>query len=602
MKKSFAIIALAALVMLASCKKDEQQPTGTKLRAGIEQQKSDSKTSLNPDDLTIKWSEGDELYVNNGYDEGARFTLTSGAGSATGEFTTQGEYYFDYNNNVAVYPYSNVIGFIGTTVQMNLPATQTASAAGTFGNGANPMLGVFSEIDDFTLTSLCGVLCLQLSGDDVNITAIEIVGGLEDKLNGSFKVEDYTATNPALVWMQGGNNTVRLNCEATLTNIAKKFFVVLPAGTLHGFTMNVYNGDNVIFTKSTTNDITFAANYVETMADVTVPTAPAPNPLPSGSYIPSAFSVSPTQQVYFAKGNLRYIGSAGNGDANNTGAYWKFADHQWDVIGTATQFGNTNAQVDRDLFQWGTSGYNHGANRYQPWPSLSTNWNNNFGAGDFYPYGNAQSNLYDGNGSADWGYNALRYSDNPAEVIPENSGWRTLTGGKNTTYNGADFISEWDYVFTYRTTANGQASVVSGTSDARYAKATVNGVPGIILFPDVYTQPTSVSIGNINVANTYWTANVLSQSDFELMEAAGAVFLPVAGYMTGYAGSTDFYYHSSSWDYFPGYSWTLSSNSGYVSVSDPQVYTTSSQPGQVRPNACAYRSNWGAVRLAHNLQ
>ena len=101
MKKSLAIIALAALVMLASCKKDEQQPTGTKLRAGIEQHKNDSKTSL--DGLQINWSEGDKLYVNNGT-EGAEFTLTSGAGTNSGEFATTGDYTFNSNTNVAVYP------------------------------------------------------------------------------------------------------------------------------------------------------------------------------------------------------------------------------------------------------------------------------------------------------------------------------------------------------------------------------------------------------------------------------------------------------------------------------------------------------------------
>ncbi|MBO6023964.1 MAG: hypothetical protein J6P83_03825 [Bacteroidales bacterium] len=265
MKKSFAIIALAALVMLAGCKKNDPKPNGTRLIAGIEKHKSDSKTSL--DGTIIKWSESDKLYVNNGTTP-ATFTLVSGAGTTTGEFATTGEYTFAAENNVAVYPNNYVSGLDNTTVTMTLPAVQTASGAGTFGNGANPMMGTFSDMDNLTLTSLCGVLCLQLTGN-AHITAIEIVGGPDDKLNGTFTV-DYM--NPEPTYPTEGTNTVRLNFTetVTLTLEAQKFYVVVPAGTLHGFTMKVYDGDNEIFSKSTANEVPVYVNTLSTMVPVEV--------------------------------------------------------------------------------------------------------------------------------------------------------------------------------------------------------------------------------------------------------------------------------------------------------------------------------------------
>jgi len=273
MKKSLTIIALAALVMLAGCKKNDPKPNGTRLFAGIEKHKSDSKTSL--DGLQIKWSEGDQLYVNNDTTS-ACFTLVSGAGTTKGEFATEGEYPFAAENNLAVYPYNNDITVSGTTVTMKLPAGQAASGAGTFGNGANPMLGTFSDMDNLTLKSLCGVLCLELwSATDVAITAIEIVGGPDDKLNGTFTA-NYNDTDPVLAKSgDDGTNTVRLNCEATLTPTAQKFYVVVPAGTLHGFTMKVYDGNNVIFSKSTANNIPVYVNTLSTMYPVEVAPAPA---------------------------------------------------------------------------------------------------------------------------------------------------------------------------------------------------------------------------------------------------------------------------------------------------------------------------------------
>ena len=63
------------------------------------------------------------------------------------------------------------------------------------------------------------------------------------------------------------------------------------------------------------------------------------------------FSVAEGHQVLFSPGNLQYLASTGE---------WRFAQHQWDVVGNAA--GNTTAQADGrdsqpywiDLFCWGT--------------------------------------------------------------------------------------------------------------------------------------------------------------------------------------------------------------------------------------------------------
>ena len=483
MRKSFTIIALAALVMLAGCKKNEQQPSGTKLSAGIEQHKSDSKTSLNPDDLKISWTAGDQLYVNNG-SESAQFTLTSGADTPNGEFATTGDYTFANENNVAVYPYNQVSNLEGTTVTMTLLAEQNATV-GTFGNGANPMLGVFNDPENIQLTSLCGALCLQLTGE-ASITAIEIEAASSGvKLNGTFTVADYTATTPALTYSEGGSNSIRLNCTATLTADAQKFFVVLPAGTLNGFTMKVYNGDNVIFTKSTANAITFQANYVETMDVVTVAPAAA---IPEGA-LPGVFTVDNAgKKVYFSQANLMF--------SNGT---WSFHENQYDCCFSSN--GNVDGSYTStgtfDYFAWGTSGYNHGASCYQPWSNVNTYW-------CYYVYGNYIYNLFDETGKADWGYNAISNGGNT-----ENYGWRTLTG------------EEWNYVFTGRT-----GPTINSVDNVRFIHATVNGRKGIILFPDFYTHPSELAdhqpVGS--GANTTYSA-----TEFALMHADGAVFLPKVG-------------------------------------------------------------------------
>ncbi len=192
-------------------------------------------------------------------------------------------------------------------------------------------------------------------------------------------------------------------------------------------------------------------------------------------------------QVWFSQGNLQYIGSAST-------PYWKFAENQWDYIGTTTGQNSGYQSSDRDLFGWGTSGYNHGAICYQPWSTSTTNT-------DYHAYGQAQYNLYDMSGDADWGYNPI---SNGGDY--ENYGWRTLTK------------DEWKYVFNTRVT----------TSGIRFAKARVNNVLGVILLPDNW-DASYYLLESINNSEASFSANVISASQWATLEQHGAVFLPTAG-------------------------------------------------------------------------
>lgn len=98
------------------------------------------------------------------------------------------------------------------------------------------------------------------------------------------------------------------------------------------------------------------------------------------------------------------------------------------------------------------------------------------------------------------------------------TGWFTLSN------------NEWVYLFNTRS-----ASTVNSVADARYAKGKVNGVYGIILFPDTYTHPTGLTlpVGINEVGNTGWNGNNYSAADWSAMETAGCVFLPAAGYREG---------------------------------------------------------------------
>ena len=222
--------------------------------------------------------------------------------------------------------------------------------------------------------------------------------------------------------------------------------------------------------------------------------------------INSLFSVSAAKQVYFSQGNLQYRAST------NT---WRFAENQWDYVGglwNDTPFGNVGGSSNNnisstysgwiDLFGWSTSGINHNNSCYQPW-STSIDEEN------YYAYGLADANLYDGTGEmkgkADWGYNAISNGGG------QTGNWRTLK------------IEEWDYLLNQRNTP----------STIRYVKAQVNEINGIILLPDNWNQ-NCYPLVFANTSSISFNENIISLTDWiNTFETNGAVFLVAAGSRNG---------------------------------------------------------------------
>ena len=229
--------------------------------------------------------------------------------------------------------------------------------------------------------------------------------------------------------------------------------------------------------------------------------------IPIGA-INGLFSVSANQQVYFSQGNLQYQAST------NT---WKFAEDQYDYIGSDNSNISSTNSGWIDLFGWGTSGWNSGNTYYQPWSSAGYDESSD---GQLYgPPG--QYNLTGSYANADWGvYNPISNGGN------QTNQWRTLTQ------------SEWNYVFNTRTT----------TSGIRYAKANVNNVNGVILLPDDWSTST-YSLNSTNTYNASFSSNTITASQWSTLEQAGAVFLPAAGSRIGTlvnnVGSSGYYWSAS---------------------------------------------------------
>ena len=312
-----------------------------------------------------------------------------------------------------------------------------------------------------------------------------------------------------------------------------------------------------------------------------------PEPLWPNGILPGTFSVSENQQVHFSQGNLQYKAST------NT---WRFGINQWAYVGGChiseahggdgyyevfSHYGNVfsenglkcdNTAVSSDysgwidLLGWGTSGNDHGAVCYQPW---STSENST----DYKAYGQTTYNLYDQTGQADWGSNAISNGGNQPNQ------WHTLT------------MEEWKYIFNTRPTVSG----------IRYAKAVVFGVSGVILLPDDW-DASYFLLNATNASDASFNSNIITASQWSVLEQYGAVFLPQAGLRHRYTylffdGGGDEGYDIEMYGFDLGmFYWSSScknsTNAWHLSASDSRV----------NPQNNSRRYNGFAVRLVQDVE
>jgi len=156
---------------------------------------------------------------------------------------------------------------------------------------------------------------------------------------------------------------------------------------------------------------------------------------------------------------------------------WRFAEHQWDYIGE----GNANISDTYDgwidLFAWGTGDHPTDTSTYM----------------EHVVYANF----------VDWGVNPISNWNGFADQ------WWTL-----------DWL-DWHYLLYRRNTDSG----------ILFASATVNDIYGLILLPDNWDESVFAII-DYNHGSPF-SSNVITESQWEIMERYGAIFLPAAGVRRG---------------------------------------------------------------------
>ena len=508
MKKiSTIIMALVVVMTMAQCKKNnpttpDNQNNVVTITLDVKNNNG-SRVDVNTTTGTVDFETGDKVYVGSG----GKYVgfLTHNGTNFVGNITNPTE-----NQPLQFYFLGNVM----PTETLSAGTTEECSVIISDQTEHLPVISCAASNEYYVsgLTSYTGHLLNKCALVKFNVTTPSnspiCIIGMKNKVTVDFSQNTITPS-------QDGEGIIKL--PAGSGENVEKWAILLPQEALEEG--SAYTEDGAYMGTRSEIPVINENSYLAEGIIVTVNT----NSAPIGA-INGLFSVSATKQVYFSKGNLQYKASSRT---------WRFAEHQYDFVGGINnggfypdyqQYGNvfedgiqcqnnliaSNYSGWIDCFGWGTSGYHYLNDQYnvnyQPWSSSTSDVNYNYNYWGYGPSTNMTSpNLTGNSANYDWGvYNPIINGGNTINQ------WRTPT------------LSEWNYVFKTRYT----------TSGIRYAKAKVNNVRGVILLPDNWNIST-YSFSNPNNESSNFDSNILTDSQWIVLEQAGAVFFPMAGARNG---------------------------------------------------------------------
>ncbi len=493
-----------------------------------------TRAAIADDGGAFSWTAGDDhIAVHVSKDDNHEYVFTSEEGgsgatvdgddSSTASFTVA--YQMGYTRDAfAVFPSTIVsknaanYGQSGSTLDVTLPGSyKLDQVTGT--RTPCPMIATNTG-DSWDFYQLCGLLRLKVSNLPATTKRLEIDFDGK-KVWGDFSIAaDVTPGTSVIATTADADHDIITitkdgTTDAVLGETNMDLNIPLPTGSYSNITVTAYDA---LTAGTVTFTMTTAFAYSAQQAHGTKIAIKVPFP-------PGEFSVNADgKKVIFAPGNLQYLGNAAG-----TGT-WRFAENQYDFMGDGPTSGtdyqgnvdysslgydtyntgsgsNPPTEADkkaaRDLFGWGTSGYE------SKYPYMTTTTNNNYYKGSlFYVDENNNGANYD------WGvYNSASITNGGGYS------WRLLTS------------AEWAYIIgrTGRVYTRTDVPTFMETKNL-YTSATVVGVKGIILFPDNWDGSQDRTIKYKTGGYSGTTCDAEKWAKFE---DAGCVFLPATHVRSG---------------------------------------------------------------------
>lgn len=505
MKNTRIYLAAMAVAMLfvTSCKKEESS-VKQEFSATMEVSKSGEKTILDEDDH-LQWKHGsDKVSITSiSGDSYITSTFTANTHTAYPNNLSYANLDLDEGQTLAegngvtyrsIYP-ASISSENSNNTQVTLPKVQASYSGELTGY---PMYAQSSN-KSLQFWNLCSVLKLSLTGTET-ISKIEVV--TDKYINGTFTINyqnDNQPLSPTTATNHTKMTTLTMSSSVTLNESDPSYFYIyLPVQQYKYIKINFYNEDNLVYSKaaSITNGVTLERSRYH-LIEFSTPTF-KPSVLCGEFTVAPASGTTPARKVSFSKGNL--LLTAKDESSTNSGTWYsprysytsrhtyKFADQQY-----------YKTEVNYEwLYDWGIKG---------------TRTNKNAG-------------VYDGNDPVffeRWkNYSENNHTHTASISNGGNINWRCLTQG------------EWDYLLGYQTPSrmsfyNQNGELQSNNSNLAFALGTVNGIHGMLIFPDIFYWPIDNKYPTQFGVGTSWNSINLTVEEWKVLEGAGCVFLPTTG-------------------------------------------------------------------------
>ena len=275
-------LLLAVAVFMAACSNEVEEqfvspashPT---FHAYLEE--ADTRTYLD-EDIRLRWTADDRITLFEGTTRNKQYMFMGETGDNAGEFEFVKAGFGtgnDLDRYYAVYPYAAATkytygsGGAADYISYTFPATQTY-VAGSVGLGANPMVAITADLEDFDLSfrNVGSYLLVKLYGAEQTVGSISMttIGG--EPLTGKAAIYPVYGSTPSMTMLES-NATVTLDCGSgvaigTTKETATPFWIVIPAFTAtQGIrvTVNGYYGGSQSY--EVANEIVFNRNKYKSM-------------------------------------------------------------------------------------------------------------------------------------------------------------------------------------------------------------------------------------------------------------------------------------------------------------------------------------------------
>lgn len=555
-KHIYSLVAFAAVcgMLFTGCKKDPiDREGGITLNATLERVGGpDSKMYIGNNDIPHFFASGETVNVNgaecsivgSGTGDDARYSIPGVAPQ------TDGKYYAVYPASIVVAPEEATRDntYSETTdgaVQCNIHFPHVQNYVEEEGKQKLD-LPVGAVITDnsrvLRFYNLCSLVEVTYNpqGQTVKLTSIEVTAINKGLWGDGVATLSDTSSKLAFTY-NGRNSRVVLDIPNKTFSTSTTFYVIVPP----------YDGNTEFSVKLRFDD--GHSSVTKTKASVNLPrnsiVALTSNDTPEeDTEISGYFSISSSCKVVFSRGNLQHRGDPWvvTDGTRGTTPTWFFADNQYDFYGTnnlASQTSYTESEVlsqTVDLFCMSCRGNGvsssfvaHGSNaQVIPEPSYGLRAPDALIDNNYSSYLDAWTVDF-----ADWG--ELQISGDAPKT------WFTLNS------------TEWNYLLNQRVGENGRnlRANVQITGVQNHPAGNTTTIKGFMLFPDDWTDD-DIPSGITNFS--YGSVNSISYDDWRRFEAAGAVFLPAAGWRNPDVSRMGNIWIVIEHTYNDGYYWTSS--------------------------------------------